>query len=121
MSDLTDKQEKALVALLGSPTLSSAATTAGIDVRTLHRWLEDEAFATAYRDARRKAVQQSIARLQQASSVAVSVLLGLMEDTTIAASVRLAAASRVLDLAIKAVELEDMDQRLATLEARFAH
>jgi hypothetical protein len=38
-------------------------------------------FKTAYREARRAAFGQSIARLQQASSAAVSTLLKIMVDT----------------------------------------
>lgn len=119
--NLTAKQHKALSALLTEPTIKAAAEKVGIGERTLHAWLkEDAAFAEAYRAARRDAVGQAIARLQQASAAAVAVLCQLMADRTKPASVRLAAASKVLDLSIRAVELEDITQRLEALEHAYA-
>jgi hypothetical protein len=44
----------------------------------LLRWMKDPEFDTAYREARRLAFRQSVARLQQASSAAVSTLLNIM-------------------------------------------
>jgi len=46
--------------------------------RDLLRWMEIPDVQTAYRDARRAAFGQSIARLQQASTAAVSTLLKIM-------------------------------------------
>ena len=74
-------------------------------------------FQAAYREARRAAFSQSIARLQQASSAAVSVLVKIMVDPDAPTSSRVRAADVVLDRASKAIELEDLDQRIAELEA----
>jgi hypothetical protein len=73
-------------------------------------------FATAYREARRAAFGQSIARLQQASSAAVSTLLKIMVDPNAPASVRVRAADSVLDHSKQAIEIEDVEVRVATLE-----
>jgi hypothetical protein len=43
--------------------------------RTIIRWLKLPEFNAAYREARRATFSQSIARLQQATSAAVSTLL----------------------------------------------
>jgi hypothetical protein len=42
----------------------------------------------------------------------------IMQDSTAPASARVSAAKTVLDTAVKAVELEDLEQRLAALEAQ---
>jgi uncharacterized protein YggE len=115
---LTDKQEKAVAALLTEPTISAAAAKAGIGERTLHRWLEEPAFDQAYRNARRKAVQRAIGRLQQVSTAAVAVLVRVMANEEAPSGTRVAAARTVLEFAIRAVELEDHEERLAELERR---
>ena len=58
--------------------------------------MEIPEFATAYREARRQAFGQSIARLQQASTAAVSTLLTVMIDPGSPASVRVRAPDSVL-------------------------
>ena len=73
-------------------------------------------FQTAYREARRAAFGQSIARLQQASTAAVSTLLKIMIDPNAPASVRVRAADSVLDHAKQAIEIEDVEVRVAALE-----
>ena len=116
-SNLTPKQEKAISCLLTEPSITKAAKAAGVGERTLYRWLEEADFAAAYQSARRDAVGQAIGRLQQASSSAVTVLMALMLDKPIPASTRFAAARSIIELSLRAVELEDIEARLAALEA----
>ncbi len=107
-----------IAALLSSPTVQQAAATAGVSEQTAYRWMrEDAAFDTAYRAARRQAVQHAVARLQQTSGAAVTILLSIAADKNAPASARVAACCKVLDLAFKAVELEDIEARLSDLEA----
>ena len=70
----------------------------------------------AYREARRAAFGQSVARLQQASTAAVSTLLKIMVDPAAPAASRVRAADCVLDRAIKGIEVEDIEVRLLELE-----
>ncbi len=49
---LSAKQEKALAALLVSPTIGEAAQSARVGETTLFRWLQEPAFQEAYRAAR---------------------------------------------------------------------
>src|ERR1035437_7033096 len=106
-SILGRKQEEAIVALLTQRNVEEAAHAAGIGGRTLLRWLRLPEFEAAYREARRAAFRQSIARLQQASGAAVSTLLKIMVDTSAPHSTRVRAADSVLDHAAKAIEIED--------------
>jgi AcrR family transcriptional regulator len=118
---LNARQLQAVSALLSEPTIGKAADRAGVSVRTLYSWLHDDAaFIATYQDARRQAVQQAIAQLQKHSSDAVSVLVSIMKNTSKPPAVRIAAASKVLDLAIKGVELEDLAARLEALEQAYA-
>jgi transposase-like protein len=111
------KKEEAIAALLTQRNIEEAARAAGIGSQTLLRWLKVPEFETAYREARRAAFAQSIARLQQASSAAVSTLLKVMIDPNSPASTRVRAADSILDHAAKAIEIEDIEVRVAQLEA----
>src|SRR5579871_6768201 len=70
----------------------------------------------AYREARRAVFRQSVARLQQASGAAVSTLLKVMIDPSTPPSTNVRAADSVLDHSAKAIELEDIEARLAERE-----
>ena len=78
--------------------------------------LGDAESLAAYREARRAAFGQSIARLQQASGAAVTTLLKVMVDQNTPASTRVRAADTALDHAAKAIEIEDIEARVAELE-----
>ena len=111
------KKEEALVALLSHRNVEEAARSVGIDPKTLFRWLQVPEFRTAYREARRAAYLQSVARLQQASSAAATTILKLMLDPKTPASVRVRAAECVMNHATKAIEIEDIEARVAELES----
>jgi hypothetical protein len=66
--------------------------------------------------ARRAALLFPIARLQQASSAAVSTLLKLMEDPHTPASTRVRAADSVLNHTKHAIEIDDVQARVEALE-----
>lgn len=113
---LTAKQEAAILALLTARSIEEAARTTNVPPRTLHRWLQEPRFQAAYRKARRAASAQSTARLQQATSAAVSTLLKIMVDTTAPAATRVRAADSVLGHARQAGQIEDVEERIAALE-----
>ena len=110
------KQEEAIAALLTQRNIDEAAKAVGIAPNTLLNWMKQPEFDTAYREARRAAFRQSIARLQQASGAAVSTLLKVMLDAGAPASTKVRAADCVLSHSAKAIELEDIEVRVAELE-----
>jgi hypothetical protein len=115
---LTRKQESALEALLVQPTINLAAAQAKVGERTLGRWLaEDEAFKAEYLRMRREIVNNAIFQIQKATNNAVNVTIALMNDTNILASTRLGAARTILEMAIEAVKIEALEERLQALEA----
>jgi hypothetical protein len=110
------KKEEAIAALLSQRSIEDAARVAKIGVNTLLRWLQVSEFRDAYLKARREAVGQSIARMQQATGAATITVLKLMTDPNAPAAVRLRAAECVFAHAIKGIELEDIETRLTELE-----
>ena len=110
------KMEAAVAALLTHRNVEEAAQAVGVAPKTLIRWQQIPEFQAALRKARRDAYGNSIGRLQQGSAAAVSTLLKVMVDPSTPASTRVRAAESVLNHSEKAIELEDIEARLADLE-----
>jgi hypothetical protein len=108
--------EEAVAALLTQRNVEEAAKAVGISTRTLLRWMKEPEFQAAYREARRTAYSQAVARLQQGATAAATTLLKVMLDQTTPASVRVRAAECVMNHSSKAIEIEDVEARVAELE-----
>jgi hypothetical protein len=68
-------RERAVAALMSEPTIARAAKRAGVNERTLRRWLaEDQAFKVAYATARRATFQDAMDRIQVVTARAVETL-----------------------------------------------
>ena len=113
---LTAKQEEAIIALLTHRNIEEAARAANVGVRTLYRWLKDADFIAGFRAARRNAFSQSVARLQQMCSAAVSTLGKVMVDPDTPAATKVRAADSILNHSAKAIEIEDIEARVTDLE-----
>lgn len=72
------KMEDAVAAMLTRQNAEEAARSVGIGSATLIRWPKMPEFHVAYREARRGAFGQSIARLQQGTSAAATTLLATL-------------------------------------------
>src|SRR5882672_3402254 len=110
------KMERAIGALLTERNQADAARVAGVGIATLLRWQKLPEFQTAFREAKRAAFSQAIARLHQMCSAAVSTLGKIMVDPNAPASTRVRAADSILDHTTKAIEIEDIEARVAALE-----
>ena len=74
-TQLNAKQLLVLDALPTSKTITEAAEKVGVGARLIRRWLEhDKAFQQEVKIARRQAVAEATARLQQLSRAAVGAL-----------------------------------------------
>src|SRR5689334_18642447 len=113
---LSRKQEQAITALVTCASVTEAAHQCGIAEVTLRRWLKDDGFQADYREVRRTVVQCAIVQVQRATAEAVETLRAVMHDSESPASARVSAAKTILDTAIKAVELEDLEARIVALE-----
>ena len=109
------KTEQFIAALLTEPTIEAAAKKVGIGEVTAWRWMKDRAFGDQYREARREAMRRTTARLQGASLEAVDALREIQHAGE-SESARVSAARTILEQALKATDLEDVQQRLDALE-----
>jgi polyhydroxyalkanoate synthesis regulator phasin len=84
-------------------------------------WLKDATFQIAYREARRAVVQQAVTQGQQATGKAAETLRSVMQDTEAPASSWVAAARTILDMSLRTIEIEELEQRIADLESAQEH
>jgi len=110
------KKEDAIVALLTTRTVEEAARVVGVSTKTLLRWMKEPEFDTAYREAKRAAFGQSIARLHHLSSAAVTTLGKVMLEPGTPPTTRVRAADSILNHTTKAIEIEGLEARLTELE-----
>jgi transposase-like protein len=110
------KLEEAVAAMLTQRNLEEAARAVGVGTATLLRWQKLPEFQKAFREARRHAYSQSVARLQQGTSAAATILLKTMIEPGTPASVRVRAAEAIFSHAFKAIEIEDIEARVSELE-----
>jgi hypothetical protein len=110
--------ERLVAALLSEPTYERAAKAASLSKATVLRRMRDPKFRAAYRAARRDLLEATVARLQQAATDAVITLQRALNCRT--PSVRVTAARSILDYALRAAELVDLEERLEEVEQRLA-
>jgi len=115
-SKFSRKMEEAVAALLVHRNHEEEAKAVGIGSATLLRWQKEPEFQKAYREARRAAFGQAIARLQQMSGAAGATLGKMMVEQTAPPSTRVRAAECIINHAAKAIEIEDIDARVSELE-----
>jgi len=114
----TRKQEEVIVALLSQRNVEEAARVAKVPPRTVYRWMKNPDFDREYRDAKRGAYSQAIARLNQMTSAAVSTLGKVMVDANTPASTKVRAADSILNHTIQAIEIEDIAARAASCRGK---
>lgn len=114
---MTPKQRKALQALLTCPTKRAAAAAAGIDEKTLRRYLSDDGFRLEYEKAVSGLVENAATQAKQSLSPALLCLREIVEDDGADANARINAARAILSHGMKLIEVADILDRLTELEA----
>ncbi len=120
--ELSANQQRALQALLATTSIAAAAEEAGLNARTIKRYLAEPTFAQVYREQREIALQETVSALQSGGVAAVTALREALDTDD--DNLRLRAARAVLDYLFKGVELErrvreteDLIARIDALEA----
>jgi hypothetical protein len=99
------KKEAVIAALLEQRNVQEAVRAAGISKQTFYRWLKMPEFMEEYRRARKIVLEQAFARTQQNATLAVSVLMKLMVDSSTPASGRIRAALGLFNLARQGMDV----------------
>src|SRR5262245_1143528 len=90
------KREAALLALLAGKNHQQAAEAAGVDDRTLRRWLRDSEFVGELDRLRRRRFGRNLNRLDAAGEHAVEVLESIASDSEQPAAARVSACKVLL-------------------------
>ena len=128
------KTEQMIEALLTSKTLKEAAAALGVSTRTLMRHQKHEAFQRQFRQVKRALLAQATARLRAESGAAVEALSKVVSTgdewtepvyykgevcgkvKKFSPAARVSAATKILELALRSHELEDLEARISQLE-----
>ena len=113
----TRKKEALIASLMSQPTIEQAAKTAGVSTATANRWMKEAQFVTDYRQARRAALDKTLAFIESTTLAAVQVLRTVMLAPDSPPQTKVAAAKVLLDTALRAFELGDQEARIQALEA----
>ena len=117
---MTRRWEQAIISLLTHATIGQAAKAAKVNEATLRRWMREPQFREAYHNARADLLQQALGHAAEGLVEAALVLRHILRNQDAPASARVAAAKALFDLALKDRDLEDLEARLAVLEAAHA-
>ena len=116
---MTGKQEKALAALVRSPTAKQAAEAAGIGYTSLRRWMrEDEEFRNAYKAALAELLEDAHRQSSAGMGAALDTLREISEDILAGANARIAASRALLEFSLKLREAVDTEARLTAIEEK---
>lgn len=114
---MTNRQQRALAALIRAPTTREAAAEAKIGYSTLRKWLQtDSAFRDAYREELSQLVEEAGRSVRAGMTDAAEALRRIATDPDAPSSARVAAAKAILDSGLRIVEITDVISRLEALE-----
>lgn len=117
---LPPNQRAAIEALTVGKNQTEAAAIAGVQARTVRRWLADPTFVAELHAAQDRALGDVVRRMREGMASALDVIEGLMASDEVKAGVRLRAALGLIDRAFRGAELVELTERVAELEARFS-
>lgn len=94
---LSSKQRQAIRSLLSKPSIASAAKASAVSETTLYRWLREPAFRQELTEAESVAIDTAARRLVGLTEAAISVIVSILADMSIHPSIRLRAATVVIE------------------------
>lgn len=113
---LTAKQQAFARYLVAGHSVPSAGQETGISERTAWRWWALPVLRDTVMRGHSDALHLAATRLTAGLGIAVRVLLDLMQDDKVPASVRIRAASDWIGHALRLFEIVDLDARISALE-----
>lgn len=114
--NLTPKQTKAIVALMGSRDLAAAAAETGVNPRTIWQWLKQPAFKEELKRAQAGTIEQAQGRLIAGQAAALDTLEELMAHAE-SEAVRRQAALDWLNMLVRYRDMGEIEARITALEA----
>ena len=118
MSDnkLSPKQKKGIEAIIRSSSIEDAARIAGVNSRTVYRWMDLDYFAQELRDQQTKIINNASRRMTSKLEKALDKLEELFDAES--ESVRRSAIIEWIKMCFEFREQTDIDRRLTELEKK---
>jgi hypothetical protein len=115
------KAAKLVELVIQGTSVRDAAEQLGVSRRHAFRLLSAPECRQAVDRAGREMARGATLRLQRGAENAAEALCGMADGTIRATSPRVAAARAVVELVLRAVDLDELQTRLAALEAAGSH
>lgn len=112
---LRPNQLKAIESILTTGNITKAAKAAGVERRTVYRWLKEDDFSQALAAAEAEALRLAAAKMAGAVERAIDTLLDIMENSQ-SDKQRAGAAGKILSALPSIRLLGSIEQRLNELE-----
>jgi hypothetical protein len=110
------KQQKALLTLFATGSVTEAAAEAGVTRKTFYKWLKTDDFRQAILTVEAEALEALSRSLLSMADLAVATLRNAMTDKAAPAASKIRAAEITLDRLQSFRELAEFETRLKTLE-----
>ena len=113
---LTDKQLRTIPYLLAAPSIEEGCKRAKVSKATVYGWLKNEPFREELRRQREEVVRGALETLKANTAKATETLVKLLESEKEGIQAR--AAEDIIEFTQKAIELEELERRIAAIENR---
>lgn len=117
-SKLTAKQEAFCRLLAQGMSVREAAADMDASEHSLYRWQRKPVIRARIRELRREITEEAVSKLKSSLHMAVSVLVEIAGDTESPPNVRVNAAAKLIDGALRSLETLEILERLAALEEK---
>jgi hypothetical protein len=115
---LTPRREKVIAAIIETGTIEGASNKAGVSRQAIYNWLKEDAFRAKLEQERRAVFDEAVGLIKNATKQAAGAMIALLGHKD--ANVRRLTAKDIMALAIKSVEINDVEARLDAIEKRAA-
>ena len=112
------RAELAIAALLLGKSTRKVAAEINIGHRTLITWMKEDWFRSQYDDAKQELLDQTINMLRSAGEKGVRTLESVADNRKAAPTARAAAGRALLEVLLKAVDTQNLAERLREVENR---
>ena len=112
--NLTPNQIKAITVLLETPSVEAAAKRVGVSRSTLFNWLNQEHFKDRLEQERKALFEEGLRILKGATAKAARKMMELLESRN--PTVRRLTSKDIIHIALKVVELQELEERVKRLE-----
>ncbi len=112
--ELSQRQQKAIPFLVQSSTVEGGCKEARISRETYYKWLSDPLFKDELKRQRDQVIEDALNVMKANTTKAVNALVGLLNTKN--DNLKRWVANDILDHVLKAREIEDLEERVTTLE-----